>query len=284
MRQKRDRSKNENVLQSAIIASLIAYCRDNGIRVSHLEYYANQQGEGLNLVCADFLATLDDSSLLLAETKVQSEGKLISFDHDQFVDNLTFEGLGFPIVYVYNTLPTMPYFYKPQPFDYPVMTLKATNCSPPSQLAGEEPDIANHSSLLRWLRAIPRGGDNTTRFADIFGAIRSEALITNGVMMLIYGTSTVTYMEDTSAKSLELLINALTRESTGKYLNTSQKAKLREFLDEEADAFNRWSNLAGVYTSPSNGLGQDPEYDPDNEPDNDGNLNKRSKSGFDFKF
>lgn len=243
MRPRRERTQKENELQSAIIGALVAYCRDNRVRCSHLEYYANQQGDGVNRVCADFLATLDDSTLLLAETKVQENGELIRFEDEQYQDNLDFERYGFPIIYVYNTALKMPYYDKPQPHDFPEMTLATIKYSKPSLLPHRYPDIDKHHCLLEWLKKVPAGGDNTTRFARIFAAIRSEGLLTNGLMMLIYGTSSVKFLEQPNANDLNELIDTLTVGATGKFLNSKQQEKLHRFLAEEAIAFNGWINF-----------------------------------------
>ena len=106
----RGRTPKENEVQTAIVTSLQAYCRDNDIRCSALEYYPNQQGGDLRKVCADFIATLDDSTLLLAETKAYANGELLSFDDDQLTEYLRFERAGFPIAYVYNTVDILAYY------------------------------------------------------------------------------------------------------------------------------------------------------------------------------
>jgi hypothetical protein len=49
------------------------------------------------------------------------------------------------------------------------------------------PDYPKHTTLFDWLKSIPAGGDKTTRLARIFSAIRTEAILSNGLMMLIYG-------------------------------------------------------------------------------------------------
>ncbi|EPM9935779.1 MULTISPECIES: hypothetical protein [Pseudomonas] len=285
MRQRRERTQKENELQSAIIGALGAYCRDKRIRCSHLEYFANQQGDGVNRVCADFLATLDDSTLLLAETKVQEGGELIRFEEEQYKENLSFERCGFPIIYVYNTASLMPYYEKPQPYDFPEMTLAATNYSEPSMLPDKYPAMEQHYSLLEWLKQVPVGGDNTTRFARIFAAIRSEGLLTNGLMMLIYGTSSVKLLDQPTANDLDQLIDTLTIGATGRFLNPKQQKQLERFLAEEANALNSWIN----FSDPQNGtqplLPPVSSSSPVTDGPGHGARTKRSNSGYDdFKL
>lgn len=240
----RGRTPKENEVQTAIVTSLQAYCRDNDIRCSALEYYPNQQGGDLRKVCADFIATLDDSTLLLAETKAYANGELLSFDDDQLTEYLRFERAGFPIAYVYNTVDILAYYKKPQPYDYPMLTLGEVNRSVPTQLPNRHPDFKNHSTLLDWLETIPAGGDKSTRFAQIFAAIRAEAILSNGLMMLIYGTKSVKIFENLDPKKLNLLLNSLKRGASGSYLNAAQQKRIEHFLQEEASAFKSWFQSA----------------------------------------
>lgn len=240
MRMNRGRTPKENEVQTAIVASLQVYCRNNGIRCSALEYYANQQGDSLRKVCADFLATLDDSTLLLAETKVHASGELLSFDDEQLIKYLEFESAGFPIAYVYNTVDTLAYYQKPQPSNFPTLTLGAVNRSVPSLLPDRYPDHPKHTSLLNWLKSIPACGDQTTRFARIFAAIRAEAILSNGLMMLIYGTKGVKIFDEPDPRKLELLLQSLGRGVSGKYLSLAQQKRIEHFLQEEALTFRSW--------------------------------------------
>ncbi|MEE4180941.1 hypothetical protein [Pseudomonas viridiflava] len=275
MRIKKGRTPKENEVQTAIVASLQAYCRDNHIRCSALEYYPNQQGGDLRKVCADFLATLDDSTLLLAETKVHSSGELLSFDDEQLIEYLKFERAGFPIAYVYNTEDTLAYYEKPQPNNFPVLTLSAVNRSVPSLLPDRYPDYLNHTTLLEWLRSIPAGGDKTTRFARIFAAIRVEAILSNGLMMLIYGTEGVKIFDEPNPKKLELLLRSLGKGVTGAYLNPAQQKRIEYFLQEEAVAFNSWfqpvnPNAPQAYPllpSPDDSIAANQTSDPDDDDD-----------------
>ncbi|GFM77095.1 hypothetical protein PSCICM_29140 [Pseudomonas cichorii] len=276
MRMKRGRTPKENEVQTAIVTSLQAYCRDNDIRCSALEYYANQQGDSLRKVCADFLATLDDSTLLLAETKVHASGELLSFDDEQLIEYLEFERAGFPIAYVYNTESTLAYYQKPQPRNFPTLTLGAVNRSVPSLLPDRYPDYPNHTTLLDWLRSIPTGGDQTTRFARIFAAIRVEAILSNGLMMLIYGTEGVKIFDEPDPKKLELLLHSLGRGVAGKYLNPAQQQRIEYFLQEEALAFISWFRPANPNAPKAGPLlpGPNDSSAPDQDPDPDDNQPK----------
>lgn len=280
MKKNRRRTPNENEVQTAIVASLQAYCRDNNIRCSALEYYANQQGDGLRKVCADFLATLDDSTLLLAETKVHARGQLLAFDDEQLIEYLNFEKAGFPIVYVYNTVDTLAYYQKPQPADFPALTLGSVNRSLPSLLPDRYPCCPNHTTLLEWLKSIPAGDDQTTRFARIFAAIRAETILSNGLMMLIYGTKGLKIFNDPDSQQLEFLIQSLGRGIAGKFLSPRQKRRLEDFLKEEALAFSSWFQPAdpnAPQTTPLLPNSGDPIAPDDNpDPDDDGRLKSRS--------
>ncbi|WP_146050151.1 hypothetical protein [Pseudomonas syringae] len=273
---KRGRTPKENEVQTAIVTSLQAYCRDNDIRCSALEYYANQQGDSLRKVCADFLATLDDSTLLLAETKVHASGELLSFDDEQLIEYLEFERAGFPIAYVYKTESTLAYYQKPQPRNFPTLTLGAVNRSVPSLLPDRYPDYPNHTTLLDWLRSIPTGGDQTTRFARIFAAIRVEAILSNGLMMLIYGTEGVKIFDEPDPKKLELLLHSLGRGVAGKHLNPAQQQRIKYFLQEEALAFISWFRPANPNAPKAGPLlpGPHDSSAPDHDPDPDDNQPK----------
>lgn len=275
MRMKRSRTPKENEVQTAIVASLQAYCRDNGIRCSALEYYANQQGDSLRKVCADFLATLDDSTLLLAETKVHASGELLSFDDEQLIEYLEFESAGFPIAYVYNTVDTLAYYQKPQPSKFPTLTLEAVKRSVPSLLPDRYPDYPKHTTLLDWLKSIPAGGDKTTRFARIFAAIRAEAILSNGLMMLIYGTKSVKIFDEPDPKKLDSLLRSLGRGVAGRYLNFSQQKRIEHFLQEEALAFSSWFRPVSPNAPQTGPMLPDPDdsiapnQDPDPDDDDD---------------
>ncbi|WP_330208091.1 hypothetical protein [Pseudomonas sp. Z13] len=271
----RGRTPQENEVQTAIVASLQVYCHSVGMRCAALEYYPNQQGGSLRKVCADFLATLDDSTLLLAETKAHANGELLSFDDAQLIEYLEFESVGFPIAYVYNTVAKLPYYQKPQPENYPALTLQAVNRSVPSLLPHRYPDYPKHTTLLDWLNSIPAGGNQTSRFARIFAAIRAEALLSNGLMMLIYGTSGLKIFDEPNPKKLNLLLRSLGRGVYSSYLNHAQQRRLAYFLQEEALAFNSWfqpvdPNDPQTYPmlpGPDDSVPPDQNIDPDDDDD-----------------
>jgi hypothetical protein len=245
-----------------------------------LEYYANQQGGSLRKVCADFLATLDDSTLLLAETKVHASGELLAFDDEQLIEYLGFESAGFPIAYVYNNEDILAYYRKPQPTDFPTLTLGSVNRSVPSLLPDRYPDYPKHTTLLDWLKSIPTGGDQTTRFARIFAAIRAEAILSNGLMMLIYGTKGVKIFDEPDPRKLESLVQSLGRGIAGKFLNPIQQRRIEHFLKEEALAFKSWFRPVDPNARqtgpmlPGSGYSIAPDEDPD--PDDDDRPKSRS--------
>lgn len=76
-------------------------------------------------------------------------------------------------------------------------------------------DYPKHTTLFDWLKSIPAGGDKTTRFSRIFAAIRAEAILSNGLMMLIYGTKSVGFFDEPDPKKLGLLIRSLGRGVAG---------------------------------------------------------------------
>lgn len=250
------RTPKENELQTAIVTSLQVWCGANNIRCTALEYYANQQGPDLRKVCADFLVTLDDSELLLAEVKVQAGGALQSFDVDQHIDNVQFELCGVPIIYLYNSTTPIPYYVKPQPGNYAERTLQIVNYSKPRSLPGEIPLMENHRTLIDWLKGATGRSSNPSMFTELFGMLRSEALISNGFLMLGYGTRNVSLIKNLSPKNLKLIINMLKRGVAGKFLNPLQQDRLKQFLAEEEAVFQRWYQPA---QSPDPDGGQDPD-------------------------
>lgn len=254
---KRKRTPRENELQTAIVTSLQSWCDSNQISCTSMELYANQQGAGLGRICADFITTLNDSELLLAEVKVHQLGELLAFRGEQFEEDLDLERMGFPILYVYNKPEQLAYHQKPKPVSYAKETLKAVNYSRPSLLPDAFPHIDEHKNLLDWLMTVPPAGSNITRFAELFGVLRSEALLSNGLMMLIYGTSKVNFLEDMDGATLNKIINTLSHGAAGKYLNKNDQALLESFLQEEASAFSRWHKPKKLTPSsgPRNGGG-----------------------------
>lgn len=114
---RRKRTPRENELQTAIVTCLQSWCDNNQISCTSMELYANQQGAGIGRICADFITTLNDSQLLLAEVKVHESGELIAFREDQFNEDLDLERMGIPIIYVYNMPEQLAYHRKPSPLD-----------------------------------------------------------------------------------------------------------------------------------------------------------------------
>lgn len=248
---KRRRTPRENELQTAIVSCLQLWCYKKDIRCTSMNLYANQQGDGLGKLCADFITTLNDSDILLAEVKVHKAGKLLSYNDEQYAYDLELENCGFPILYVYNLPAELPYYQKPQPSDFAEQTLKAVNYSKPSLLPDVTPDTKIHKNLLDYLTSFHSSGeDKITRFAELFGILRSEALLSNGLLMLVYGTSKVDSFEDIDGKTLSKVINSLAHGAAGNYLNQQDQALLDNFLAEEAKAFARWDFAKKVQSTP----------------------------------
>ncbi|WP_122425857.1 hypothetical protein [Pseudomonas viridiflava] len=209
-----------------------------------MNLYANQQGDGLGKLCADFITTLNDSEVLLAEVKVHRAGKLLSYNKAQYEYDLDLEKHGFPILYVYNLPEELAYHRKPQPLDYPERTLEAINCSAPSLLPNVYPHTSSHNNLLDYLDAFKASdGDKVSRFAELFGILRSEALLTNGLLMLVYGTNKVDLFQDVDGEMLSKVINALSHGAAGNFLTAQDQLLLDSFLDVEAQVFARWDQV-----------------------------------------
>ncbi|WP_248916020.1 hypothetical protein [Pseudomonas moorei] len=248
---KRRRTPRENELQTAIVSCLQLWCYKKDIRCTSMNLYANQQGDGLGKLCADFITTLNDSEILLAEVKVHKAGKLLSYNNDQYEYDLELEKHGLPILYVYNLPADLPYYQKPQPKDFAEQTLKAVNYSKPSLLPNIFPHTKTHENLLDYLNSFQSTeGDNITRFAELFGILRSEALLSNGLLMLVYGTKKVDLFDDIDGETLSKVINSLAHGAAGNYLNPQDQALLEHFLAEEAKVFARWDLAKKAQLSP----------------------------------
>jgi hypothetical protein len=248
---RRPRTPRENELQSAIVSSLQVWCYKKDIRCTSTNLYANQQGDGLGKLCAEFIKPLNDSEILLAEVKVHRDGRLLSYNQTQYEYDLDLENHGFPILYVYNLPEEVAYHQKPQPFDYPERTLEAINYSVPSLLPNVFPHTNSHNSLLSYLEAFESsGGDNVSRFAELFGVLRSEALLSNGLLMLVYGTKKVDLFQDVDGETLNKVINALSHGAAGNFLTHQDQLLLDRFLDVEAQAFARWDQVKKNQSAP----------------------------------
>ncbi|MCY1459120.1 hypothetical protein D9M71_765650 [compost metagenome] len=117
-----------------------------------------------------------------------------------------------------------------------------------------------HRTLLQWLEEIPASGDQTTRFARIFAAIRAERLLSNGLLMLVYGTENVSILEDLNSKNVQILLRSLSRAINGKMLNLAQQRRIELFLNEESRVFNQWFSSSGSNPPPP-GDGEAPGLD-----------------------
>ncbi len=267
----------ENDLQSSILAAMQDFASRNNITVQSSWRYANQQGEGLRKLCADFVTTLDSSAIFLAEVKVQHGGELIEFKQHQYEENCSFEEAGYPIHYVYNATNKHPYFDSPQLVGWAVSTLAQTNYASPSKLPGSTPCIDSHPNLLSWMSRTTKG-DSTELLAQIFARIRANQ-INNGLLMLIYGVRHLDVLVDLNPDALTMLVDALA-DGGPKYLRKKDQELLKRFLDREEALFSRWA-------APKQSQTQSSDFDPEPSPDDTGGAGTspkkhRSTSRFGF--
>lgn len=162
----------ENLIQGAITASLEVYCDRNDIHTDAMAPYANQQGHGPKRYCADLLAVLDRSKLLLLEVKELTQptdgspAELGAYDAYQHLLNWQFENLGVPLLYAYSSIGEMSYFRRTRHKQWPNTSLHTVRIAKPSCLFGDsqqqiakEPDQEKHQSLLSWLLTPPHESD-----------------------------------------------------------------------------------------------------------------------------
>lgn len=289
MQKGRDRTPKENELQSAIMGSLSAYCGSVGVHCKAISYYANQQGGDINKVCADFSLTLDNKKLFLAEVKVMEDRKLTAFSQDQFNENLRFEQAGFPIYYIYNKVKVVSYLVNPPVDNYAILTLSETNCSRPSQLPGITPNSSGHSDLFKWLFEADDsggGGNSIIWIATIFAAIRSGVMLTNGLIMLMYGVNGVRWLDQPDKKKLDLLVRTISEGVRGKFLSKGQVALLVNFLHAESEAYKAWMKfqhqqmLGQAIISPLPNIDTFGGSDPSDPSDPSGPSGKRKGPSF----
>ncbi|WP_156116931.1 hypothetical protein [Massilia sp. 9096] len=105
-------SKGESAVQDAIVVALAEYCYSERLRFRHTLPYANQQGFEPNKICADMVAILANSVLLVFEIKAALKfppnAALASFKKDQREEYLFLEEeLNVPVHYAFNTVQTL---------------------------------------------------------------------------------------------------------------------------------------------------------------------------------
>lgn len=227
----------ENSLQTAVMLALENFCNQINNEVLLFPPYPNQQGEGMRKYCGDLLGLLEDGRVILLEFKVLDLNKLVltQFDSAQYEVNLSFEQLGVPIAYAYNTIPfPYPYHLRSTYPAWAIDTLTGVNRAQPSKLPNEYPAIPNHQTLLEWL-INNRSEDITDNLGRVLGALRLPESLKNGILVLIYG------VENHKLAALEpdqlvLLVDILNNSA----LSEKDQAKLKKILGEADSVFERF--------------------------------------------
>jgi len=158
----------ENMVQSAIIAALEVHCDRNWAHTDIFAPYPNQQGADLVQYCADVIAKISRSRILVIEVKeldlkTKSKGaKLPAYDAYQHWIDWHFEDLDVPINYAYAAVENLCYFESYRTRNWPDRTLLKVHLAKPSnlfatdqQFLSQEPDTSNHGNLLAWLLEQP---------------------------------------------------------------------------------------------------------------------------------
>lgn len=122
----RIKTDSENIVQSACADALAAYFDRKGITYRQLWTYANQQGKSANQFCADLVGTINSSALLLMEFKSldHTTGELQSFDEDQYAVAKAMQGENIRLVYCYDNVQPLPYYYEPRPQSWPIVCVR----------------------------------------------------------------------------------------------------------------------------------------------------------------
>lgn len=187
----------ENLIQGAITAALEVYCDRNDIHTDTLEPYANQQGHSYSKYCADLLAVLDSSKLLLLEVKEltpassKKPAHFNAYDPYQHFLNWQFELVDVPILYGYSAVDDMSYFHRPRHRQWPNTSLHTVRVAAPSSLFGNsqqlidrEPDQEEHANLLSWLLTPSEPGSRLEQNMAALGLIGASDLKNENLMVL----------------------------------------------------------------------------------------------------
>lgn len=154
--------RSENQVQGAITAALEVYSDRNCIETEIFSPYANQQGAAPEKYCADVLARLGKSRVLLLEVKeltgTESKGYLPAYDAYQHLTDWILEDHGIPLYYGYGAMHALQYFTHGRSELWPYQTLNKIKISTPSKLFSSidqqqnaRPDQDRHDNLLSWL-------------------------------------------------------------------------------------------------------------------------------------
>ena len=179
--------KNEKVVQDAIHNALTArYAQIKKPFTIHGPSNRSQ-GFGIKQYCVDLIGVLDNAQVILLEVKYkEATGKLRSFDPEQHNQLIAYEEIGVPVAYAYNSVPPngITYYKRPQPKNWPILTLKEIHRSTPKPLPNETP-AQNHKTLWDWLSS-SKDTKAIEMFGKVMGAWNSAPNLRNGKMVLIY--------------------------------------------------------------------------------------------------
>ncbi|MFL7962058.1 hypothetical protein ACEI36_07375 [Pseudomonas kielensis] len=225
-------SGNENVVQMAIVAALQVYCEQPGMpRLELFPPLSVQQGDSLRKFCADLIARLDNSKVILLEVKEFdcNTKTLKEFKAEQHLEYLRFEELGVPVGYAYNVVWPLPYNHDQRPQGWPKLTLEAVNHSLPTLLPGKSPAMSEHPTLLDWFNRV-RGEDVSEQMGRIHGAIKGAHNLRNGALVLLHSVDEDVLMSLT-AEQLEKALKLL---GSSSWLSPQLDAKLKKILGASA--------------------------------------------------
>jgi hypothetical protein len=236
-------NSQEGTLQAAVIAALEVYCGRNKVNFRHHAPYANQQGDEMGRYCADVVAILDSSLIILLELKYldTTTGKLPKFDAVQFSKNLRLAEIGVPIGYAYNSVIQVEYHNPARSEEYwPETTLSQVNRAEPEFLPDDTPVVQDHETLLDWIHdAILRGSGEAEAevFGKLLGLSLEPALMKNGVLTLLYGVDKKT-LHALDKKDLTRVHNYL---SNNARLVPKHENVIKNILNAAADVFDQFS-------------------------------------------
>ncbi|WP_219410106.1 hypothetical protein [Proteus terrae] len=194
-------TNEEMILQTGIIEAMSKYSAKVDIEYTPIQFYNNQQGETRNKIMADFVFTVDNSRVFMAEVKCLEilSNTLHTFDVAQYSNYLTFEKYHFPIYYVYNN---KKYLTNHLPSDNALVknlsikdkaqkTLEDCNYSRPSLLKGANPLVEEHGNLLEFFdeNSILYNDFTVENVGAIIRTVGSTAFNRNSIFTAILGSN-----------------------------------------------------------------------------------------------
>jgi hypothetical protein len=229
----------ENNIQMAIGQALQAWARDRRRGMQLFPPYANQQGQQLRRYCSDLLGVMEGADLIALEVKEYDLQKKVlpQFDDEQYEAACFFADQGVPLAYAYNAVEKLAYHDRPQPFEWPELTLRDVKRSLPRDLKSRHPLVNSHDSLLDWLEA-----QHTTDGIDLFGKthglLQATDDFTNGILVLLYSgksNKVASFTGDQLKQAVSLL------QGNEAYLSNEQLTKLQEVLQASEDTMLAFS-------------------------------------------